>query len=135
MILIFTLDDDNGTQLAGKRQSRDRIVGDKIIALANNNLHILQKTASFFKNNDMSNVPCTVWSDLWHLPENAVFFAEDVLPEEIMNAAEKIYVFRWNRRYPSLTKDRVNLDGYSKTVVEEFPGHSHEKITLEVHTK
>lgn len=135
MILIFTLDDDNGTQLAGKRQSRDRAVGEKIIALANNNLHMLQKTTSFFKNNDMTNVLCTVWSDLWRIPENAVFFAEDVLPDEVMASAEKIYVFRWNRRYPSLVQDRVNLDGYNKTVIEEFPGYSHEKITLEVYTK
>ncbi|MBQ8806289.1 MAG: hypothetical protein IJZ68_07550 [Bacteroidaceae bacterium] len=135
MILIFTLDDDNGTQLAGKRQSRDRVVGDKIIALANGNLHMLQKTTSFFKNNDMTDVPCTVFSDMWRIPENAVFFTEDVLPAEIMESAEKIYVFRWNRRYPSLVKDRVNLDGYTKTVIEEFPGHSHDKITLEVYTK
>ena len=135
MILIFTLDDDNGTNLAGKRQSKDRVVGDKIIALAENNLHMLQKTASFFKNNDMTDVPCTIWSDLWHLPTNAVFFAETPVPAEVMEQADKIYVFRWNRRYPSLAQDRVNLDGYNKEIIEEFPGDSHDKITLEVYTK
>lgn len=135
MILIFTLDDDNGTNLAGKRQSRDRVVGEKIITLADNNLYILQKTASFFKNNDMSDVPCAIWSDLWQLPKQAVFFAEAPVPTAIMEQAEKIYVFRWNRRYPSLEQDRVNLDGYNKTIIEEFPGHSHDKITLEVYTK
>ena len=135
MILIFTLDDDNGTNLAGKRQSRDRVVGEKIITLADNNLYILQKTASFFKNNDMSDVPCAIWSDLWQLPKQAVFFAEAPVPTEIMEQAEKIYVFRWNRRYPSLEQDRVNLDGYNKTIIAEFPGHSHDKITLEVYTK
>jgi hypothetical protein len=135
MTIIFTLDDNNGTQCAGKRQSRDRVVGDKIIALAKNNLHILQEATSFFKNNDMTNVPCTIWSDLWHLPEHAVFFAEHVLPPEVMNAAEKIYVFRWNRQYPSLAKDRVNLDGFRKTVIEEFQGSSHPNITLEMYER
>ena len=135
MVLIFTLDDDNGTQLAGKRQSRDRVVGDKIIALAGESLHILHSSTSFFKNNDMTNVSCTICSDMWSIPKDAVFFVEEVVPTEIMEAAEKIYVFRWNRRYPSMVKDRVNLDGYTKSIIEEFPGYSHEKITLEVYEK
>lgn len=135
MILIFTLDDHNGANLAGKRQSKDRVVANKIVELANNHLYILEKTASFFKNNDMSNVTCTIFSDLWRLPNDAVFFSEEVVPQELMEQAEKIYVFRWNRQYPSLTKDRVNLDAFHKTVIDEFPGHSHEKITLEEYTK
>jgi hypothetical protein len=135
MILIFTLDDQNGTNLTGKRQSRDRIVGEKIIALAKGHLHILEKTTSFFKHNDMSDVPCVIFSDLWHLPNDAVFFAEEVVPQELMEQAEKIYVFRWNRQYPSLTKDRVNLELFNKTIIEEFPGYSHEKITLEEYIK
>lgn len=135
MILIFTLDDQNGTNLAGKRQSRDRVVGEKIIELANGHLHILEKTASFFKNNDMSNIPCTIFSDLWQLPDDAVFFTESVVPKELMERAEKIYVFRWNRQYPSMVQDRVMLETFNKTIVEEFPGYSHEKITLEVYNK
>lgn len=135
MVIIFTLDDDNGTQLAGKRQSHDRVVGNKIITLAGEHLHILQGSTSFFKNNDMTDVTCAICSDMWSIPNDAVFFAEEVVPAEIMEAAEKIYVFRWNRRYPSMVKDRVNLDGYIKTVIDEFPGYSHEKITLEVYKK
>lgn len=135
MILIFTLDNQNGTNLAGKRQSRDRVVGEKIIELANGRLHILEKTVSFFKNNDMSNTACTVFSDLWRLPNDAVFFAEEVVPQELMEQAEKIYVFRWNRQYPSMAKDRVTLETFNKAIVEEFPGYSHEKITLEVYEK
>lgn len=135
MVLVFTLDDDNGTRLANRRQSSDRVVGEKIAAMAGEHLHMMQSSISFFKNNDMTGVPYTICSDIWNLPHNAVFFAEEVLPCEIMNAAEKIYVFRWNRRYPSLVQDRINLNGYTKTILEEFPGHSHQNITLEVYTK
>lgn len=135
MVLIFTLDDDNGTRLADKRQSHDRVVGDKIAALAGEHLHMLQHSMSFFKNNDMTNWSYTICPDIWSIPQNAMFFAEEVMPDEIMHAAEKIYVFRWNRRYPSLVKDRLNLDGYTKTVMEEFPGYSHKNITLEVYEK
>ena len=135
MILIFTLDDNNGTNLAGKRQSKDRIVGDKIIALANDHLHILDKTVSFFKNNNMSNVKYTVISDVRQLPQDAVFFSEEVLPKDILMSADKIYVFRWNQQYPSLLKDRLDLSGYNQSTLETFPGYSHNNITLEVYFK
>lgn len=135
MVLIFTLDDDNGTRLASRRQSHDRAVGDHIINLADNKLHMLPDSLSFFKNNDMTHVRYTICQNVSNIPHDAVFFAEQVLPDEIMRAAEKIYVFRWNRRYPSMAQDRVNLDGYSKAIIKEFPGYSHQNITLEVYSK
>ncbi len=135
MILIFTLDDQNGTNLAGKRQSSDRIVADRILALAGDRLRIKSNTMSFWKNNDTKPKHTAVVQTIGQLAENSMFFAETPVPAELMQAAEQIYVFRWNRRYPSLAKDRVSLEGYQCTILEEFPGYSHEKITLEVYNK
>lgn len=134
MILIFTLDNQNGVNLAGKRQSKDRAVADRILSLAAGQLYIKSYTAKFFKNTSVE--PCyTIIENYSMVPSNAICFAEEVLPMEMLDAADKIYVFRWNRDYPSLAQDRLNLDGFNVEVIDEFPGNSHEKITLEVYTK
>ena len=49
---------------------------------------------------------------------------------------EEITLFRWNRRYPAdLYFDPALLDGFSLAASEEFPGTSHEKITMEVYRR
>lgn len=50
---------------------------------------------------------------------------------------EKILLFHWNRAYPSDMKFPIKLDGGKWRLIstEDFPGSSHEKITLEVYAK
>lgn len=135
MILIFTLDDKNGTSIGGKRQSKDRVVADKIIELSNNQpICMKAKSTTFF--NDASYM-CKIRTidSFDELHEDSIFFAEEVVQASVMEAAEKIIVFRWNRNYPSLVTDRVSLDGYNKEIADEFKGYSHDKITMEVYTR
>lgn len=132
MILIFTLDEQNGTQFAGKRQSTDRALADNILEVAGNRLYMKATSQGFFANATQPNSAHIV-TDFADVPTDAYIFAEEVVPASIMDAAEKIYVYRWNRRYPSFTKDRVDLAGYQCYVENEFPGNSHEKITMEVY--
>lgn len=134
MIIIFTLDEQNGTRCMSRRQTRDRAVADYIMRLAGKNLKMKPDTMSFWKNNNVKPNANSVIQSLKKLPPRAVFFAEEPVPKAIMQAAQKIYVFRWNRKYPSMSKDRVCLQGYNRTVLDEFQGHSH-FITLEVYTK
>ena len=42
-----------------------------------------------------------------------------------------LYVFRWNRDYPADRRLDLDLSGWERTEQEEFPGSSHDKITLE----
>ena len=56
---------------------------------------------------------------------------------EISGAAEKIeefVVFRWNRKYPGdAGPDMLPWEsGFFCAGCEEFPGNSHEKITMEI---
>ncbi len=133
MILIFTLDDNNGTQLLGKRQSKDRVVADKIAHHAGDKLYIKEKTVRFFSGITLPENTHFI-TNFEEAPHDAYIFAEEVVSDALMHAAEKIYVFRWNRNYPSMVQDRINLDGWVCNILEEFPGHSHEKITMEVYT-
>ena len=59
---------------------------------------------------------------------------------EISGAAEKIeefIVFRWNRKYPGdAGPDMLPWEsGFFCAGSEEFPGNSHEKITMEIWRK
>lgn len=134
MILIFTLDDMNATNLMGKRQSRDQALADKILAITENKLYLKEQSLSFF-NQCNSSHPLHVISEFTEAPADAYIFAEEPVSPELMDAADKIYVFRWNRIYPSLVKDRVNLQNYRYDVVCDLHGTTHHKITWEVYYK
>ena len=61
-------------------------------------------------------------------------FVEDRGILEAVEKIEELIIFRWNRRYPSdLHLDFLPREkGFVCTGMEEFPGHSHDKITMEV---
>ena len=73
-----------------------------------------------------------------YLKESGEFcFVENT---EISGAAEKIeefVVFRWNRKYPGdAGPDMLPWEsGFFCAGCEEFPGNSHEKITMEIWRK
>lgn len=62
-------------------------------------------------------------------------FSERVDPGKYQERIEKALVYFWNRRYPSDTKLTLDPEQWNRTIITEFPGHSHEKITLEEWTR
>ena len=62
-------------------------------------------------------------------------FVEDKCISSV--AAEKFYIFNWNRKYPGDLFFSVDLkaEGFKKTGKEEFKGSSHDKITLEIYSR
>ena len=137
MLFIFTLDDNNGTKFVNKRQSSDRIVANKILELANGKpIYMKTKSISFFKDSSfpVKESNFSIVDNFYNLPNDAICFAEEVVPAEILSKSE-IIVYRWNRSYPSLINDRLNLNNYTKEIVDEFSGYSHEKITVEIYLR
>ena len=134
MNIIYTLDEQNGTNLLGKRQSKDSVLADEILSMAKGLLYIKGTSLSFFDGKAVKGL-ATIVEDFDQVPNDAFIFTEEVLPQSIMDKADNIYVFRWNRRYPSMIQDRVNLDGYKYETTRHFQGNSHDKITLEVYNK
>lgn len=131
--LIFTLDDRNATRFVNKRQSKDAEVAKRIAAICSGTrLYIRRESESFFS--DLREKPVFVFFEsLIEVPDNAVVFVEKAVDEKLLKTAKEIRVFRWNRVYPSLIADRINLDGFEKETVGEFAGVSHEKITEEIY--
>ncbi len=62
-------------------------------------------------------------------------FVEDKSVAPYVHMIERIILFKWNRVYPGDTFFEISLteDKWKLIESEEFPGYSHEKITMEVY--
>lgn len=62
-------------------------------------------------------------------------FCERTDPGKYKDRIEKALVYFWNRSYPADTKLTLDKEHWTRTVMAEFVGHSHEKIAVEEWTK
>ena len=137
MRVILTLDDQNGMMFNHRRQSRDRVLLERLVDLAgrlirggDGRLLMSPYTAGLFPDG----VPAGTVSadDFLSRAGNAdVCFVEDASLLPYQSLIPQLFVFRWNRDYPSDRRLDLDLSGWSRTVEDEFPGFSHKVITLE----
>ena len=129
MNLIVCIDKDNGLMFNGRRQSQDRIVREKILALCDGAK--LWMNAYSSKQFEDSTTISVAEDFLQQATAGEYVFVEDgQLPE--ISLIEQVLVFHWNRRYPADIHFTLDLKaaGLKKRTKEEFAGLSHEKITL-----
>ena len=132
MKLIVCVDDFNGMTFNNRRQSRDSAVINKILSLTQNSrLLISSYSKNLFLNGEAEVSPSPLKSAL---PEDfCVIENEDV--SAYFEHIDSVIIFRWNRRYPSDLKFTLDLQAYRLVSSEDFPGTSHDKITMEVYEK
>jgi hypothetical protein len=128
MHIFVCIDNNNGMLFNNRRQSRDRILIEKVKEITGSSwLWIRDFSRTLFPDdvivdNDM----------LTKAGEEDYCFVEDVPLNPYTDKIDEIYVFRWNRDYPSDTFfDNDMLKNFSLKSTEDFKGSSHEKITLE----
>ena len=133
MNLIICIDDAGGMMFNRRRQSQDRVLRARLLEIANGaKLWVTPYTARQFEDGAPLCVSDTPWADA---AEGDYYFAEDgEIPTE---CAEKVYLYRWNRLYPSDRKFTVDLSalGFVQKSSEDFVGYSHECITEEIYMK
>ena len=123
MKLIFCVDDRMGLAFNKRRQSRDRVVIEKI--LENNRGKKI--TVSPYSESLFGDVPGVEVRE--SLSEGETCFAEREITEEMMKKADELEVYFWNRAYPGDSFAEINEEEFCLTEEEEFQGSSHEKIT------
>ena len=133
MKLIVCLDNKNGMAFYGCRQSRDAKVCEQILArTGDSDLWMNAYSSKLFQQcKDRVRIAEEVLADV---PKDAYCFLENVDPSPYLDAVEELWVFRWNRDYPSDLKfpmEFISLK-FHKTATEEFSGRSHPRVTLEV---
>ena len=129
MHLIVCVDDRLGMSFCGRRLSRDKVVTEHILyRCAGHKLWIHPYSELLFAGKDIRIAP----DFLDKAEEGDYCFAETTpLPEKIDNL-ESVILYHWNRTYPSTVKfPEELLAGMHMVHTEDFPGNSHDKITME----
>ena len=127
MHVIICLDDRSGMLFNRRRLSSDRAVCERIVELAEERTLWMNAYSAKLFDDQKVTVSDTF---LENAEPGDVCFVEnvDILP--YMDKLGTVTVFSWNRAYPSDTKfPIVLLDNWQKSLVSEFAGSSHEKIS------
>ena len=133
MILMVCIDDRGGMMFNHRRQSRDRVLCARMLEIVKESrLHVTPYTQKIFDPTAPLCVSDTPWVAV---KDGEYYFAED--GEIPAKGIEKIYLYRWNRLYPSDRKFTVDLSalGFVQKNSEDFAGYSHECITEEIYMK
>ena len=137
MILVAAVDDRMGLCFHGKRQSQDKGLREKILTLfAGKKLWMNEYSAKQFAKDAGTEAIHVAENFLTQAGAGEVCFVENISVASAAERVEQVYLFHWNRADPGdLFFDLPLEDGWELTLEEEFPGSSHETITLEVYER
>lgn len=151
MNVIVFLDEKGGLLFHGRRQSRDRVLPERIGRLAagrrlwmngySYKIYSEVEQAKLQENdkpqlNETKKVQIQVAEDFMAKAQPGDFcLVETEMLKAWMEQIERLIVFRWNRNYPADVFFDLDLTEWQKISAEEFPGYSHEKITEEIFEK
>ena len=135
MILIVAVDDNNGMMFNKRRQSQDRILRERILSLSERSrLWMNHYTGKQFENSPH----LTIDDDFMEMAGPGDYcFVENIHTAPYADKMEQIILFRWNRKYPGDFHFDIDLAAgdWKLSSTEDFPGASHEKITMEVYNR
>ena len=134
MKLFLCVDDEGGMTFMGRRVSRDIAVCSDIVDMAEEKLTVLPFSERLFKDAGYSPRVITSYDNI---EDDDCLFIEDISPLDLLQKADTLIIYRWNRLYPSDRKfDLSPTDvGFSLASTLDLKGKSHEKITKEVYTR
>ena len=132
MHLIVCVDNHLGMAFNGRRQSRDRVLCSRISALASGSRLLMAPGSGLL----FENQPVILDPDyLASARDGDYCFAEFPPLAAWEDRAERLILCRWNRVYPADQFLDLELSRWHKISQEDFPGSSHETITMEVYEK
>ena len=135
MTLIVCADDRGGMAFNRRRQSQDRIVREHILAdAAGGRLWMSPYSARQFGPEQAEHISADE-DFLEKAGEGDTCFVELSDPAAALTRADRLIAYRWNRTYPFDLAVTLPPEGWTLAGTEEFPGHSHKKITKEVYTR
>jgi hypothetical protein len=116
----------------GRRQSRDKTLCERVLALTTGKLYMNAYSAKLFPQCEKI-IVCDDF--LEKAGKNDYCFCENA-PDTLENT-EKIIIYRWNRLYPADVSFCFDLEelGFELVSAEEFIGNSHPRITEQIFKK
>lgn len=134
MKIIVCLDNKNGMLFNERRQSRDRMVIEDIMAShPREKIYMNSYSKSLFlKYPDQMEVDENF---LNKLSEDQVGFVENLSLELYKEKITSLIIYKWNRDYPADRYLDVSLNEWELISTVEFAGYSHEQITKETYSR
>ncbi len=129
MILAAIVDNRMGLSWMGKRLSKDAAFRRRLLELSGGNLRMSPYSAKQFAESVYAGTDYLSGArpGEWCFAENGDYLA---WAQEM----EKVYLFRWNRDYPADVFFTFPGEWHLART-EDFPGTSHETITMEVYER
>lgn len=154
---IVCLDQEDGLLFNSRRQSRDRVVTEKILSMTEGkplwmsaySRRIFPEDASVCVAEDLvgklaepaesarkaAEQAESAQKEPWQQPEKASFCLIEEAVDLENEAIDEWLVFRWKRVYPADVFLKFPKDSWEKELIETFAGYSHEEIDLERYRK
>ena len=131
---IVCLDQEDGLLFNGRRQSRDRVLVQRILEITRGHaLWMSAYTAALF---EPLSPGIHVDERFYERAASGEFvLAETIPPGACEKEIEKVILYHWNRDYPADVYFPVDLSVWKCVETKEFAGSSHEKITRERYTR
>lgn len=130
MIVIAAVDDRFGMAFNHRRLSRDRVVTEKIKEIVGDGrLWVHPCSLDLFPD------ACAAENFLDRAGEDDFCFVENRPLRGYQGRVKRLYLFFWNRRYPSDLRFDLPLEPFRRVKEIKFPGYSHDEIALEVFEK
>lgn len=129
MHLIVCIEDQGGVSFAGRRLSSDRVLTEYILSLvAHSRLWIAPYSAKLYTGENV----CAAEDYLTRCQPGEYCLLEKDISLIPPKTLESLTLCRWNRRYPATVYfPQELLAGMHLVSTEDFPGNSHENITVE----
>ena len=145
MKLIAITDDHKGMMFNHRRQSKDQMLRKEILNLCKSKtLYMNAYTYSQFEENEKNNVKIHVAESFLSAcdkhskektEEDAYYFVENENLAEWLERISEIVLFQWNTRYPADFYFTIDLSEFHLVSAKDFPGNSHNNITMEIYKK
>ena len=133
MNIIVCVDDKGGLSFNHRRQSRDRVLNEKLLVLSTGSkLWMAPSSEKLFAGAPQV---CVAEDFLTKAGAEDFCFVEQGALTPYLEKIHRLYLVRWNRVYPADCWLDLDLTAWQLESSEEFPGSSHEKITLEVYKR
>lgn len=135
MILVTALDDKGGMCFNHRRQSKDRELRKKLMELVGNNRFWMNiYSGKQFADVDSANI-CLDEDFLNKAGIGEYCFVEDKPLTGLDDRIEGLVLFLWNRTYPADLFFDLDMEDFRLCGISDFPGSSHDKITMEIWEK
>ncbi len=135
MKLILCLDDRNGISFNHRRQSSDREVIKHIIKDNEDGILVIEPySEKLFQEVSHNNIHIKT-PDKAEFTEEISYFTERKVDEELLEKADFLELYFWNRKYPGDAFFAFDKEQWELIEEEDFPGFSHEKITKKTYKK